>query len=283
MTAPILLCTDLDRTLLPNGPQPESPGVREAFARLVAREEVSLAYVSGRKAALIAEAIAAFDIPQPDFAVADVGTSIYRIAGGEWHPWQDWSDRLARVWAGRTSGDLAPLLTDLPGLRFQPMEYQNTFKLSFYGSPDIDAPPLLDIVRDRLAPHGIRASLVWSVDEVANLGFLDVLPRGSTKLGAVRFLRDQLGFAPENVLFAGDSGNDLEVLTSEVQAVLVANAREEVRRQALAEATAAGHRERLYLARGGFRGLNGNYAAGILEGLAHFIPQAVEWTVGAEP
>ncbi|MCI5126782.1 MAG: haloacid dehalogenase, partial [Candidatus Electrothrix sp. AR5] len=30
----LLVCTDLDRTLLPNGPQPESPGARPAFAAL---------------------------------------------------------------------------------------------------------------------------------------------------------------------------------------------------------------------------------------------------------
>ena len=38
----ILICTDLDRTLLPNGKQPESPGARAAFTRLVSRPEVTL-------------------------------------------------------------------------------------------------------------------------------------------------------------------------------------------------------------------------------------------------
>lgn len=44
----LLICTDLDRTLIPNGPQPESPKARALFRRLVSREEVTLAYVSGR-------------------------------------------------------------------------------------------------------------------------------------------------------------------------------------------------------------------------------------------
>jgi hypothetical protein len=30
---------------------------------------------------------------------------------------------------------------------------------------------------------------------------------------------------------------------------------------------------RLYLPRGNFWGLNGNYASGVLEGLVHFIPE----------
>ena len=44
----LLLCTDLDRTLIPNGTQPESPRARELFKRLVSHEEVTLVYVTGR-------------------------------------------------------------------------------------------------------------------------------------------------------------------------------------------------------------------------------------------
>ena len=34
MASPILLCCDLDRTLIPNGPQPESPGARPLLRAL---------------------------------------------------------------------------------------------------------------------------------------------------------------------------------------------------------------------------------------------------------
>ena len=40
----LLLCTDLDRTLIPNGAQPESPGARQRFAALVAHDDILLAY-----------------------------------------------------------------------------------------------------------------------------------------------------------------------------------------------------------------------------------------------
>ncbi|GAB1234429.1 hypothetical protein UT5_08230 [Ferrigenium sp. UT5] len=72
-----LLCSDLDRTLIPNGVQPESPGARNIFRRLVARDDVQLAYVSGRHRELIAQAIAEYDLPEPDFVIADVGTTLY--------------------------------------------------------------------------------------------------------------------------------------------------------------------------------------------------------------
>ncbi len=59
-----------------------------------------------------------------------------------------------------------------------------------------------------LAPLNIRTSLIWSIDEAANVGLLDVLPQNATKLHAIEFLQQQLGVALPDVVFAGDSGND---------------------------------------------------------------------------
>jgi hypothetical protein len=53
---------------------------------------------------------------------------------------------------------------------------------------------------------------------------------------------------------------------------LVANASDEVRQTAIAGSARSGNGDRLYCARGDFDGMNGNYAAGILEGIAHFHP-----------
>jgi hypothetical protein len=78
-------------------------------------------------------------------------------------------------------------------------------------------------------------------------------------------------------VFAGDSGNDLAVLGTDIPSVLVANAETGVRKAAVAAAQAGNHEDRLYLARGGYRGMNGNYAAGVLEGVAHFVPEADRW------
>jgi hypothetical protein len=57
-----------------------------------------------------------------------------------------------------------------------------------------------------------------------------------------------------------------------VPAVLVANADAEVRRLARESGNPA-----LYIARGGYLGMNGNYSAGILEGAAHFWPEVDDW------
>ncbi len=88
---------------------------------------------------------------------------------------------------------------------------------------------------------------------------------------------EQRGFRPEGTVFSGDSGNDLEVLASRLPSVLVANAGAEVQAQARETAAAKGHSEALYIACGGLLGMNANYAAGILEGLVHFLPETSDW------
>jgi hypothetical protein len=91
--ARILLATDLDRTLIPNGAAPESPGARQRFARVASRPEVMLAYVSGRHRALVEEAIAEYHLPLPDLVIGDVGTTIYQLQDGDWREWPDWHQR----------------------------------------------------------------------------------------------------------------------------------------------------------------------------------------------
>ncbi len=115
----LLLCTDLDRTLIPNGAQPESPGAREHFRRLTGREEVTLAYVSGRHRELIAQAIAEYDLPQPDFVIADVGSTLYRIGPTGWVQWEDWQAHIAPGWGGKSRDEIHRLLARWPQLTLQ--------------------------------------------------------------------------------------------------------------------------------------------------------------------
>ena len=100
--------------------------------------------------------------------------------------------------------------------------------------------------------------------------------RRTPKLHAVKFLLQHQGFDYTNTVFAGDSGNDLPVLASAIQSVLVDNA-DEVIEQATAQARQLGTMKALYLAQGGFLGMNGNYNAAILEGVAHYHPDTRFW------
>jgi hydroxymethylpyrimidine pyrophosphatase-like HAD family hydrolase len=140
---------------------------------------------------------------------------------------------------------------------------------------------LTDRIRSRLNRIGIRYSLIHSIDEPRDIGLLDILPAGATKLHAIRFIMAEAGFTKSNTVFCGDSGNDLNVLASAIPGVLVANASPSVRQQAIDFASQQGNDEALYIARGSFLEFNGNYAGGILEGVAHFYPAALDWMRGS--
>ena len=61
---------------------------RGAFAQLVRREDVTLAYVTGRHRALIEQAMREYDLPQPDYVIADVGATIYQVDAADWQQWR---------------------------------------------------------------------------------------------------------------------------------------------------------------------------------------------------
>jgi sucrose-6F-phosphate phosphohydrolase len=272
MSSDLLICTDLDRTLMPNGPQPESPGARERFAALVARPEVRLAYVSGRSLDLVRDAMRQYDLPRPDYVITDVGTNIHEPLDGDWGLVKDWHDRIGADWGDFDHAAIAALLDDVRDIRTQEPAKQERYKLSFYVPLDRAPAEVKGRIAARLKANGIRANLIYSVDEPQAIGLLDLLPASASKFHAIEFLLARLGLALEACLFAGDSGNDTEVLVSPIPAVLVANGADDVRRDALARAARAGNGNRLYCAKGGFDGMNGNYAAGILEGVAHYHP-----------
>ena len=56
----------------------------------------------------------------------------------------------------------------------------------------------------------------------------------------------------------------------------------DVRADAASLAEAAGYADQLYQAKGDFHGMNGCYAAGILEGVAHYLPESVRLWADAE-
>lgn len=268
----LLLCTDMDRTVIPNGAQPEHPRTRSAFRAFCQQPSVTLVYVTGRHLALMEDAIQAYQLPEPDYAITDVGTQIHHRKNNHWETVTEWQTEISQAWGDYQHNDLAQPLMQLKGLTLQEREKQNTHKVSFYA--DLSTASETDYLAQAeaaLAPLNIRTSLIWSIDEAANVGLLDVLPQNATKLHAIEFLQQQLGVALPDVVFAGDSGNDLPVLTSHIQSVLVANASEDIKRQAWQECM-QNHTEAAFFQAQNTQDHNGNYAAGVLQGVAHFAP-----------
>lgn len=268
-----LLCTDMDRTLIPNGTEPESRGAQQMFARLAVETPASIAYVTGRHRALIERAIEQYDLPQPDFAIADVGSTIYKLNRGIWQQWHEWEEKISADWNGLHSSELHAFLQNITALKLQEQEKQNRHKLSYYLSCVVDEKRVMEEVKNRLTKANIRTNLIWSIDDEQAVGLLDILPASANKLHAIKFLMQKHDFNYDNTVFAGDSGNDLDVLLSPIHAVLVANASDEIR----AITTRSDLQASLYQAKGNYLGMNGNYSAGILEGVAHFLPYVDSW------
>lgn len=268
----LLLCTDMDRTLIPNGLQPESPRAKALFERLVEHNELTLVYVTGRHRRLIEQAIVEYDLPQPKFAIGDVGTTIYEVSRASWTLWCDWQEYLAETWPLANVDRLKSQLHNLSGLTLQEDEKQNRFKVSYYVQLDADEVRLRSSVSLQIAKCMLDANVVWSVDQEHGIGLLDILPVKANKATAIAHLMWRQGFQSQNTLFAGDSGNDLDVFRSDIPSVVVANADPEIKRWAQNIGS-----DRLYVASGQLHELNGNYRSGILEGVCHFWPEVYQW------
>ena len=279
MTQTILLCSDLDRTLIPNGAAAESPRARERFARLAAHPGMRLAYVSGRDRRLVKSAVDRYALPVPAAAICDVGAALYQVHGTQWSLDTDWEREIGEDWKGYDHDAITGLLAGIEPEKFylQPPEKQSRFKISYFADISVNTDRLEKRIQEILDGKNIPANIICSVDDAENLNLIDILPPRANKLLAIRFLIRKQGMDENRVVFAGDSGNDLDVLTSGMQAILVGNAADDVRQTAVDRLSAKGQAARLYLSKGGFQGMNGNYAAGVLEGVAHFFPEAASW------
>ncbi|MEB3224531.1 MAG: HAD-IIB family hydrolase [Synechococcus sp.] len=267
MAKKLLLCTDLDRTLIPNGEAPESPQARDYFRHLVARPEVTLVYVTGRHLSLIEKAIVEYQLPWPQFAIADVGSSIYTRQNSQWCRWQIWDDHLAQDWPVEGAITLHRYLGSRTNLVLQEPEKQGHYKLSYYVDLQENSAELIPELQKIFQQEKIAVNLIWSIDEAKNIGLLDILPRQANKYKAILFLINTYRIRLNQTLFAGDSGNDQDVLQSPIPAVLVANAHGDLKKRLHHHC-----QENLYFAQGNYLGMNGNYSAGILEGIVHYFP-----------
>jgi len=263
-----IVATDLDRTLLPNGREPYD-GSMEIFRTIVDHENIMLIYVTGRDLGLVKDALREFDPPLPKFVIAEVGTKVYSTKDGRFLEDHQWIRHIRDSTKGWNVHKFRERLLPIKDLRMQEAEKQNEFKLSYYIDCPDDAPALVGKVTEVITPVCKDATIVYSVNEMQNLGLLDILPRSATKLSALEHLRGKLGLDKDDIIYCGDSGNDTLPLTFGYRAILVRNAIPEVRDTVQRIMSEKGIRERLYIARG-YKKLNGYYVSGIIEGLIHF-------------
>lgn len=262
-----ILATDMDRTLLPNGHWEPDPNAIDLFNGLTREHGILVVYVTGRNLALTEAAVAEFGVRPPDILIGDVGTSIRKHDNGEWRFDQGWTEHVRMASPRWDAKAIRRAVDGIGGLTEQEAEHQNPFKQSYYVDHACRE-EILAAISDRVEGRFDEVA-VYSYDSVADTGLVDFLPDSATKQTALEYVAREHGCPLGEVVFCGDSGNDIFPLTAGFSGVLVRNADEQLVenvRAAMAENPAI----RAYFAKGGFMGLNGYYTSGVLEGAAYY-------------
>ena len=236
--------------------------LRVISEQLVAAQ-VPLIFATGRHLHSVLRAIEQFQLPGPNWIVADVGTSIYESDGsGGWKLLVGYSQHLQ---ASLNETPLEVIRYALDGseeLTLQAPEKQGTFKLSYYCARDrVDqvAENLQIRLDDLGAPYGVTSSL----DPFTTHGLIDILPRTASKAAALQWWADHQRVPLHSIVYAGDSGNDLAALVAGFRSIVVANAEPQLIRAVEKAHGEAGWTDRLFVA-------TGRATSGVLEGCRRF-------------
>ena len=232
--------SDIDDTLI---------GDREAIQQLSERlaplrERIGFGVATGREARSALQALRDWNAPAPDIIISSVGTEIYYGSG--LMPDRGWKSHISYQWQRE---EIRQTLQELPFLEMQEDPAQREFKLSYYMDAD-NADDQLAAIHRLLADKRLRYYLIYSRSR-----YLDILPYRASKGKAIRYLSYKWNIPLGNILVAGDTDNDEEMLRGEMLGVVVGNYSPELEK---------------------LRGLHhvyfadAHYAAGILEGFEYY-------------
>jgi sucrose-6F-phosphate phosphohydrolase len=262
-----ILATDMDRTLLPNGSWKADSEAIELFNELTANQDVLVVYVTGRNLALTEKAIREYGVRYPDVLCGDVGTSIRKYENGAWKFDDGWLAHVRHTSPAWDAAAIRDAVSGIEGMREQEQEHLNQFKQSYYVEHD-KKDAVLKRVDERVKGR-FDEVIIYSFDSQDGKGLLDFLPASATKLTALEYVAEEFGAAKQDVVFCGDSGNDIFPLTAGFCGVLVRNADDQLVEN-VTKAMRANPDLKIYFAKGGFNGLQGYYTSGVLEGAYHY-------------
>ncbi len=258
-----VLATDLDGTLIPLQGDHQNRSDLQTLAEEFLRNDVSLIFVTGRHLGSVTHAIDELPLPSPQWLICDVGTSIFqRQASGEYEAVTAYWQHQQQIIAALPMIALRERLRAIDGLRLQEQEKQGQFKLSFYADA-AELSKLVDRVQQTLDQILAPYRIIHSVDPFNGDGLIDLLPTSVSKAYALAWWSRHTGRRPEEIVFAGDSGNDLAALTAGYRSIVVGNADRRLARQVYDAHLQAGWHDRLYLA-------SGKATSGVLEGCRWF-------------
>ncbi len=244
-----IVASDVDGTLT---------GDRAALDRLAARltelrasGRLRLIYSTGRRLEQVVSGIADEGLPEPDAVICQVGTEIYVSPLSQDLPTLEaWRELLLREYHRE---EAEAFLEAIPGLRMQPEMFNTELKTSCFLDECPNPEAAAQEIRRRVAPFANRYQVTWSSGRD-----LDILPASSGKGKAIRFLLEILDPGHENVVVAGDTGNDATMFQEFPRGIIVANAQPE-----LVEVAEELNHHQIYRA-------THSFAGGVEEGLEHF-------------
>lgn len=244
-----ILASDIDNTLTGN------PDALKQLAKKIealrGQQKLVLFLTTGRTLDEVLTGFQEEHIPRADAIISQVGTEIYLppfLPNQE--PLAQW-DQFLRQRFSREQAEA--FLADIAGAEIQAERYNTPLKVSYFLDQTPDPEQAAALVKRRVVEAENGYQVVWSSGK-----HLDILPAAAGKGNAIRFLIDYLNLAPQQVITAGDSGNDRSMLEEFGQGIIVANAQPELRH--LQEEN---HQTDFYFAQQPF-------AAGVEEGLRYF-------------
>lgn len=257
-----VLATDLDGTLIPLPGRPENRADLETLAGALETQGRELIFCTGRHYEAVLEALEEDGLPEPAWMICGVGSAIYVRSGAGYERFEPYDQYLDAKTGHVDREGIQGLLADVAGLVLQCAAHQGRFKISYDCEAEAMAGVMAEIDR-RLTERGFPFRCLGSVDPFTGVGLVDLLPEGVTKASALAWLSTHGDFDPAEVVYAGDSGNDLAALTHGFRAILVGNAAEALRGEVRAVMAARGWLDRLYCA-------EGFASSGVLEGCRAF-------------
>lgn len=259
-----MFATDLDGTLIPLPEMAEKERLVAQINERLDQSKLPTVYVTGRHLSLALEGIADAGLQRPDYFITDVGTQVFSRDGGEWKLVEEYANALSQQWSGEERRILLTIASSFIELELQEHEKQSRYKLSFYGKPTFlrDKNGAVDRFRQTLDQSRIPYQLICSLNPENTLALVDLLPPAASKFSALSVVADTCGITIDEILYFGDSGNDLAVFISGIPSVLVGNTtaevKDEVRRYAEQNTEA-----QIYFA-------ESSATAGVLEGIDYF-------------
>lgn len=232
--------SDLDQNLLGN------PDHLPEFVEVLRehRKSTTFGIATGRRLDTALKALRQYNIPEPDALITSCGTAIHYNPDLIEDTW--WPQHIDRRW---TPPEVRRVLSDLPGLELQPKEQQSRFKISYFYHSGVA--PTVEEINSLLHQEDLAVKVILSFGQ-----YLDIVPIRASKGLALRYVADRLGIPLEQILVAGGSGADEDMMRGNTLAVVVANRHHE-------ELSHLIDADQIYYAKQ-------THALGILEAIEHF-------------